>query len=432
MRLVRLGTEASDVGVDLRAALAACGRGSGVLGGVALLGVTPPDCPQALDAVLVLPRGVLVVCGVDLPNPALRLEAPLQGTWRVDGWELVRPDGPPNPASEALAAATAVSQRLQRLRAEPLPVSTVVAVGPYVERVIQPSADLHRGVRVLHPTATALLTAARELSTADRPCGADQALRLLTALGMPFDELDAAALAAEGFADSAGHDLAAASTVLIPRVTERPGPTAAPARPRRAPRWLPVAALAMASLLLVALVVTVATAGDDEPAPTPTAPTTQGSAGPNTTTASTVDGVRFEPRGTAVDADCAARAFGDVQVWLARNPCSRLTRGLFEAVGPSGRAAVSVAVLTFPQAATAEQFRGVASAPGNGGVSDLVREGKGWDGGPKSFSGAAFATARDGERVRLVEVVWLGEPSRPDDPRLRTLAERALRVPLPG
>ncbi|SHF41139.1 hypothetical protein [Streptoalloteichus hindustanus] len=430
MRLVRLGAETSDVGADLRATLAACGPGSGVLGGVALLGVTPPDCPRPLDAVLVLPRGVLVVCGADLPNPALRLEAPLQGSWRVDGWELVRPDGAVNPASEALTAAAAVSQRLQKLRAEPLPVSTIVAVGPYVERVVQPSADLHRGVRVLYPSASALLAAARELSTADRPCGVDQVQRLLTALGMPFDELGVAALTGEGFADAVSPDLATSSTVLIPRVldtADAPPPSTTPATPakagqRRIPRWLPIASIALAGLLLVALVVTVAT-GDDEPAPRAT-PTTSAPA-------STVDGVRFARRATAADADCAARSFGDVQVWLTQNRCSGLRRALFEVDGPGGRAAVSVAVLTFPQAATAEQFRGVAGAPGTGGVSDLVREGRGWDGGPKSFSGAALATARDGERVRLAQAVWLDERSRPDDARLRALAERALRVPLP-
>ena len=51
---------------------------------------------------MVLPRGVLVIAGVDLPDPAMRLDAPLTGAWKTDGWPLVRPgDRAPNPAAEA-------------------------------------------------------------------------------------------------------------------------------------------------------------------------------------------------------------------------------------------------------------------------------------------------------------------------------------------
>src|SRR5690606_4675519 len=117
-----------------------------------------------LDALIVLPRAVLVVVGVDLPSPALRLEAPLRGPWKVDGWSLTRHDGASSPAEEALAATRAVTSRLQEVRAEPLPVCTVIAVGPYVERVVQPTSDIHRGVRVLHPKPSSLLSAVRELA----------------------------------------------------------------------------------------------------------------------------------------------------------------------------------------------------------------------------------------------------------------------------
>ena len=128
MRLIRLGAEPSAIGADVRAALTACGAGTQALGGVALIGVQPPDCPVPLDAIVVLPKGVLVIVGVDLPDPAVKLEAPLGGQWKIDGWPLVSQDGAPNPATEAVAAATAVAQRVQAMRAEPLPVSTVVAV----------------------------------------------------------------------------------------------------------------------------------------------------------------------------------------------------------------------------------------------------------------------------------------------------------------
>ncbi|HEV8559546.1 MAG TPA: hypothetical protein VGR06_24660, partial [Actinophytocola sp.] len=105
MWLIRLGDGASEVGVDVRAALASWGRGDGVVGGVALTGAKPPHCAAPVDAILVLPRGILVVVGVDLPDPAVRLDAPLAGQWKTDGWPLVRGDGAVNPGVAALEAA---------------------------------------------------------------------------------------------------------------------------------------------------------------------------------------------------------------------------------------------------------------------------------------------------------------------------------------
>lgn len=88
MRLVRLGQQPSRVADDIRAALASLGRGNTVVGGVALVGVRPIPSVRSVDAVVVLPRGVVVVLGVDLPEPAMKLEAPLAGAWRADGWPL--------------------------------------------------------------------------------------------------------------------------------------------------------------------------------------------------------------------------------------------------------------------------------------------------------------------------------------------------------
>ena len=213
MRLVRLGGETSRVGADVRAALTSWGPADTVLGGIALLGVTPLGCPGPVEAVIVVPRGVVIVVGVDLPDPALRLDAPLDAPWRADGWPLVREDGATNPAGEALAAARTVTDVLQRQRQTPVPVSTIVAVGPYVGQVTQPTADLHRGVRVLHPEPRTMLTAMRELAVADRPCSVEQARRLLAALVGDQVPMLIGEVAAEGFVDAVTPDLATASTL---------------------------------------------------------------------------------------------------------------------------------------------------------------------------------------------------------------------------
>ncbi|HWM04387.1 MAG TPA: hypothetical protein VNP92_18785 [Actinophytocola sp.] len=447
MRLVRLGEESTEVGADLRAALASWGRGDAVVGGVALLGCQPVAGERPVDAVVLLPRGVLVVVGVDLPDPAVRLEAPLSGQWKTDGWPLVRPDGVVNPGTEAMAAVATITRHLEDVRVEPLPVGTVIAVGPYVSKVQQPTSDLLRGVRVLHPEPMTLLTAARELATHPRPCTVKQARGILAALAPDNAGIAALDLESEGFTDTVRPDLGAASTMVIPRITDsgRPTATSAAAAGRGASRsaagrpdgekqggggqmrWLPIgAAVLVAMLLLTGIVYAVASAGDPE----------EDSAGPRTSQAQPstveVDGVTFVPKGAVTDTDCAAHAYGDVQVWLERNRCGELVRMRFESTSDDRTAALLVAVLRFPETALAGELHEVADKPGSGAVVDASAEGEPWPGEKKPFfESAAYASGREGNSLKLVQAVWIGEPSAPDDEDLQRLATTALDLSAP-
>lgn len=433
MRLVRLGEPPSEVSADIRAALATWGAGNAVLGGFGLLGVQPPGCPP-VDAIVVLARGVLVVVGVDLPDPAVRLEAPLDDRWAIDGWPLTRQDGVVNPAAEALRTSAAVAARLQAMRAEPLPVSTVIAVGPYVAQVVQPSGDLHRGVRVLHPAATTLLAAARELATCDRPCTADAAIRLVAALGV-----DSAAVGdplSEGFPDTATSPLATASTMLIPRVPAKPGaapsyptappashpvpplPPTSPARRNNQRRLAFLAVAVIALLLLAGVVVAVSSAhGADESAPTVNA---------------VVAGTTFGRRALVRDTDCAGHAYGDLRVWLGQHPCTSMRRALYGTTASGRRVAIAVSVVDFPDAATAQGFQQAADSASAGGIIDLVRDGHRPPDTPASFDNAAYASGREATEVRTALAVWTEGGSKPDDPALRQLAGQALQLPAPS
>ncbi|MBB5808397.1 hypothetical protein F4560_008165 [Saccharothrix ecbatanensis] len=412
MRLIRLGSEPSEVGADVRAALSTWGVGDAVLGGVALLGVRPPDCPRDLVAVIVLPRGVLVVVGVDLPDPALRLEAPLNGQWKIDGWPLTRPDGAMSPAAEALEASTSVARRIQDMRGEPLPVTTVVAVGPYVGQVVQPTVDLNRGVRVLHPKPTTLLAAARELATSDRPCSADHAAKLVAVLaptGAPPDRRD---LIAEGFSDATA-DLASASTMLLPKIT------AAPTTSRKV---LPYVAGAVVGVLLIIALIASLSSGDTADSAATTTPSPQ----PTTVV---VDGRNFSPRGADRTEDCAAHAFGDVRAWLSGHMCMQLRRGQYETVVDGRKVGIAIAELSLPDATRAGELHAVASKAGAGGVNPMVHEGKGWSGGPASFDRSVIRVSVKGAQLRITQVVWIeGEPD-PAAPQLVAIAEQALRLP---
>ena len=209
MRLLRVGKPASRVADDVRASLTALGRGDADIGGIALVDATPTGTAEQFDAVLILPHGIVIVAGVDLPGPAMRLEAPLRGQWKADNWPLVgASDGPGgaqavNPASGALAAADALASRLNTLTNMAVPVGLVLAVGPFVDTVV--TVPLRgEAVRVVYPTPTKLREAIVSLAPDDgRPCSVEQARAVLRLIDpeLPIQSDDV--LAREGFSTGA-------------------------------------------------------------------------------------------------------------------------------------------------------------------------------------------------------------------------------------
>lgn len=407
MRLIRLGGEPSAVGADVRAALSAWGRGCGVLGGVAVFGCTPPGCPRPLDAVLVLPHGVIVVVGVDLTEPALTLEAPLPTPWSVDGWPLVRDRGAVNPGLDALESASGLARGLQSRGVEPLPVTAVVAVGPYVEQVVQPTNDLHRGVRVLRPSTTSMLAAARELAVHERPCPAEAARHLLRALDEQVGRLGIADLAAEGFPDAVSPDLASATTMLLPKAVDEAPPNVAATPPApTSGRGRRIALIVLAAALLVSGLIALLTL-------------TSGAERRNTATG--VDGVGFHPESSRREVDCARHSFGDVQAWLSEHPCTSVTRRVFTTEISERPAAVAVATVELPATARAEELRELLATAGTGGITPASAN--------RSFDRSARLVERTDSRVRIVRAVWSHGTSDPGDARLRALCERGMRLP---
>ncbi|GAA4858519.1 hypothetical protein [Saccharopolyspora rosea] len=418
MRSVRLdpGDSApSAVGADVRAAVSAWGEGCSVLGGVAVLHCRPPGSPRPLDAVLVLPRGVVVVLGVDLAEPALAVDAPLRTPWTVDGWPLVRTEGAVNPGLDALESAAALARCLQSRGVEPMPVAAIVAVGPYAGQVTQPTTDLHRGVRVVSPSTTSILAAVRELATYERDCPVEPARLLLRALDERI-ELGVADLVAEGFPDAVSADLATADTMLIPKVREdEQRPVEAVPRRRIPPRAGLIAVVAAA---VVGFVAVVALLVGGWPGVAPAAEVQR------------VDGVEFTQRGTATDPACVRHSYGDVRRWFEARPCGGVTRAVFDTAVAGRRAALAVSVVALPDGRSAQELRALADAAGTGGITDLVADGRRFQGAPRSFDDAAQAVQQDGARVRIVQAVWSQGASDPEDVELRALAERGLRLAL--
>ncbi|TNC22382.1 hypothetical protein [Amycolatopsis alkalitolerans] len=433
MRLVRLGHQPSRVADDIRAALASLGRGATVVGGVALVGARPIPSVRSVDAVVVLPRGVLIVLGVDLPDPTMRLEAPLDGPWKADGWALPAPNKEVNPAAPKLALAEVIGKQLRPKVPAALPIGTIIAVGPFVDQVDQPPADVAGSVRVLHPTATHMLAAAVSLSTAPEPCSVEEAHALLKTLAPEAPPLSGDELAAEGFSQKPSE----IAERLEPETTEKMAPPQPPepsprtppplapievttpvpritaAVPVRAPaatkprtvRWLPLAAIGLLAVLLTTAIV-LATTGGGAPESAPPPPT------------QLVDGIAFIQRAGASDNQCAAHAVGDLQASLQKTPCLTMRRASFEATVDGRPVAVSVAVITFRDSAAASAFKKDADTPGGGSISDLAGETGKWPSTPHFDGTAAYVSSVRGTEVRLALAAWFDQASTADDPAL--------------
>jgi hypothetical protein len=474
VRLVRLAQQPSRVSEDVRAALASLGRGNTVVGGISLIGVRPFDDAHTVDAVVVLPRGILLIIGVDLPDPSMRLEAPLDSQWKADGWPLVvQGDDAINPATKALAFSELVAKRLTEAHPYAGAVSTVVAVGPFVDTVDQPPADLVGTVRVLHPTPTSMLAATVSLATRSRPRSADQARALLKTLAPDAAELSDEELVAEGFRPGGDEPTVIRENPLLatplpspvgqpasrqtqPQVKQQraavpvparrpapppmPPPPPAPApvpapmtgpRPGKRPitvRWLPLGAIALLAVLLIAAIV-VASSGDGQrqaaPVQTPTA--TQA---PPASTSQLIQGFQFTSKAVGADQRCASDGFGDVQASLQRTSCHMVRRGSFVAAIDGRPAAATVAEVEFADGQQAAGFKAVADTPGGGGIIDIATETGKWPGEVPRFDDAAYSSSLDGTKVRLVQVVWLPGPSAPDDSGLTRGAKAALDLSL--
>ncbi|AUI60696.1 hypothetical protein [Amycolatopsis sp. BJA-103] len=485
MRLVRLAQQPSRVAEDVRAALASLGRGSNVVGGVALVGASPVE-GRPVEAVVVMPKGVLIVIGVDLPDPALKLEAPLGGPWKADGWPLVHGDTSINPATDALSLSAACTHKIADVAPGAGPIGTIIAVGPYVETVDQPAADLAGSVRVLYPTAKTMLAATVSLATASRPRSVQQARDLIAALAPDAPPMPEEMLLGEGFSAFSDDEptvirenplVAIAPTVPVqhpgkvkrpakpavppakpvqaakpaplpqpppqvvaakpvPPVRQAPPPAAPAESPPKAPhqsktvKWLPVAAIGLLIVLLVAAI-SVASGGDDTASTqTPPPPTPATSSPPPSSSA--VENIQFTSRASAADQKCASHAYGDVQSSLQRTSCSAVKRASFASSIDGRAAAVTIAVVDFPDAAQASAFKATADTPGGGGILDIATETNQWQGDVPVFEGAAYQSGLDGKSVRLVQVVWVPGPSTPDDPGLVRGAKAALELPVNG
>jgi hypothetical protein len=214
--------------------------------------------------------------------------------------------------------------------------------------------------------------------------------------------------------------------------TAEPDPRTPAARRRRAL----LAAAAVAAVLVPAGLVVGLTGGGggdaaaQEPPAAGSAPATPTVAGPMPGTATVLDGRTYVLRQVQVEGTCLGNAYGQVAGFFEAGDCTGLARALWS-TDVAGRAAVvSVAKVDAGDTVRARALRELADTNGSGNVSDLLREGVGYPGGPAALSSAEYASAVGGSIVTIVETAW-ADGAGGAAPELDLVAGAGLALPMP-
>ena len=125
-------------------------------------------------------------------------------------------------------------------------------------------------------------------------------------------------------------------------------------------------------------------------------------------------------------ANCTAHAYGQVQVFFARTPCSGVRRSLLTTEQNGRDIVVATSTVTFGSTAQATSYLQLVTSDGTGNINDLLREGVRYPGSPSKLPAAAFASRQDGRRVLVAEAAYEQGASDYRDPTLQATAREAV------
>jgi hypothetical protein len=229
-------------------------------------------------------------------------------------------------------------------------------------------------------------------------------------------------------------------------VAPTPPPSARPAGvplvgPRRRARSAKRTALLVAAALLLVVLLGVGVpsllGGDDDGAAASAPPSTAGQvaapaeAGPQPGARETVDGRTFVAQRVQTDPTCVGNSYGAVADFFADTDCAGLARALYSTDVGGRKVVVSVSVADMGDTAGAQALRALTDRNGSGNVSDLLREGVRYPGGPSKLSSAQYASAVSGSTVTIVETAWAAPGSTGSTADLDVVASTALVLPMP-
>jgi hypothetical protein len=126
------------------------------------------------------------------------------------------------------------------------------------------------------------------------------------------------------------------------------------------------------------------------------------------------------------DSTCRSHSYGAVTGFFGTTDCSGLSRSLWSAEAGGQQAVVSLSRVTMPDPTRVQALLSLTDVSGTGNISDLLREGSRYPGGPDALSDAAYQSEPAGDVAVIVETSWVGEPG--DPAALQQLADDAVAL----
>jgi hypothetical protein len=124
--------------------------------------------------------------------------------------------------------------------------------------------------------------------------------------------------------------------------------------------------------------------------------------------------------------NCAAHSYGQVASFFASTPCTSVHRELATTSQGGRSIVIAASTVRFASATQAQRYIELVNADGTGNISDLLREGARYNGGPTALPDAAFASRQNGTLVLVAEAGYAGGASDPTDPTLRSVVDQAV------
>jgi hypothetical protein len=120
-----------------------------------------------------------------------------------------------------------------------------------------------------------------------------------------------------------------------------------------------------------------------------------------------VDGVTFTLERTRTDTTCVGHSYGQVAGFFDTTDCVGLSRALYSATVGGHPMVVAISHVRMADAATAQALKQLTDSNGTGNVSDLLREGVRYPGGPTALHASEYSSEQNGAVVTIVETSWV-------------------------
>ena len=132
------------------------------------------------------------------------------------------------------------------------------------------------------------------------------------------------------------------------------------------------------------------------------------------------------------DTTCRGHSYGQVAGFFDTTDCVGLSRALYSANVGGHPVVVAISHVRMSDAATAQGLKQLADSNGTGNVSDLLREGVRYPGGPTALHASEYSSAQHGAEVTIVETSWVFAASPGSSAQLDSAANSGQELDVPA